>query len=198
VTGKLGSEIVFVGEAVDAVTVTPNGLAIRPSCGAMPAASQSPFERLAICVACHAPITASNELAKRLDNGNRNRFTHLRCKPFLQASVHYSFPLCRVSMDTCSSTIARSFLPMKLLRITPEQRRVLELLAREPRGVTGHLLVIGHGFEMKMLAGLAQDELVAAVVGESVKAGDNATEVVRFWITVAGRRAIETRPITAL
>jgi hypothetical protein len=87
---------------------------------------------------------------------------------------------------------------MKLLRITPEQRRALELLAREPRGVTGHLLVIGHGFEMKMLAGLEQEELVAAVVAESVKAGGNATEVVRFWITAAGRRAIETRPITAL
>jgi hypothetical protein len=105
-------------------------------------------------------------------------------------------------MDTCSSTalqrLLEVFLPMKLLRITPEQRRALELLAREPRGVTGHLLVIGHGFEMKMLAGLAQEELVAAVVGESVKAGGNATEVVRFWITGAGRRAIETRPITAL
>jgi hypothetical protein len=87
---------------------------------------------------------------------------------------------------------------MKLLRITPEQRRVLELLAREPRGVTGHLLVIAHGFEMKMLAGLAQEGLAAAVVGDLVKAGGNAIEVVRFWITAAGRRAIERRPTTAL
>jgi hypothetical protein len=90
------------------------------------------------------------------------------------------------------------FLPMKLLPITPDQRRVLELLAREPRGVTGHLLVIAHGFEMKMLAELAQEGLAAAVVGESVKADGDAIEVVRFWITTAGRRAIERRPTTAL
>lgn len=87
---------------------------------------------------------------------------------------------------------------MKLLPITPDQRRVLELLAREPRGVTGHLLVIAHGFEMKMLAELAQEGLAAAVVGESVKADGDAIEVVRFWITTAGRRAIESRPTTAL
>jgi hypothetical protein len=86
---------------------------------------------------------------------------------------------------------------MKLLGITPEQHRVLELLAREPRGVTGHLLVIAHGFEIKMLAELAQEGLVAAVVGESVKAGGGVIEV-RFWITAAGRRAIERRRTTAV
>jgi hypothetical protein len=86
---------------------------------------------------------------------------------------------------------------MKLLGITPEQHRVLELLAREPRGVTGHLLVIALGFEIKMLAELAQEGLVAAVVGESVKAGGGVIEVVRFWITAAGRRAIERRRTTA-
>ena len=35
--------------------------------------------------------------------------------------------------------------------LNPEQRRALELLARDPRGATGHLFVIAHGFEMKML-----------------------------------------------
>jgi hypothetical protein len=83
-------------------------------------------------------------------------------------------------------------------RLSAEQRRALELLAREPRGVTGHLLVVAHGFEMKMLAGLAHQRLVAAVVGESTKAGRNAIEVVRFWITAAGRRALDTRPSTAV
>jgi hypothetical protein len=63
-------------------------------------------------------------------------------------------------------------------RLSAEQRRALELLARDPRGVTGHLLVVAHGFEMKMLAGLADQGLVAAVVGESTKAGGNAIEVV--------------------
>jgi hypothetical protein len=82
-------------------------------------------------------------------------------------------------------------------RLSAEQRRALELLAREPRGVTGHLLVIAYGFEVKMLAGLVHEGLVAAVVGESTKAGGKAIEAVRFWITAAGRRALETRPTTA-
>jgi hypothetical protein len=83
-------------------------------------------------------------------------------------------------------------------RLSAEQRRALERLAREPRGVTGHLLVIAHGFEMKMPAGLAYEGLVAAVVGESTKAGGNAIEVIRFWITAAGRRALDRRPTTAV
>jgi hypothetical protein len=33
---------------------------------------------------------------------------------------------------------------------------------------------------MKMLAGLVHEELAAAIVGESVKAGGKALEVVRF------------------
>jgi hypothetical protein len=50
--------------------------------------------------------------------------------------------------------------------------------------------VIAHGFEMKMLAGLVHEGLATAIVGESVKAGGKAVEVVRFWIAEAGRRAI--------
>jgi hypothetical protein len=50
--------------------------------------------------------------------------------------------------------------------------------------------VIAHGFEMKMLAGLVHEGLAAAIVGESIKAGGKAVEVVRFWIAEAGRRAI--------
>jgi hypothetical protein len=76
---------------------------------------------------------------------------------------------------------------MTSLRITPEQRRALELIARDPND----LLVIAHGFEMKMLAGLVHEGLATAIVGESVKAGGKAVEVVRFWIAEAGRRAIE-------
>ncbi len=79
-------------------------------------------------------------------------------------------------------------------RITPEQRRALELLARDPNGATGHLLVIAHGFEMKMLAGLVHEGLAAAIVGESIKAGGKAIEVVRFWITGAGRDALAGEP----
>jgi hypothetical protein len=71
-----------------------------------------------------------------------------------------------------------------------EQRQALELLAHDPRGATGHLLMIAHGFEMKMLAGLVHDGLVEAKVGESVKAGGKTIEVIRFWITAAGRNAL--------
>jgi len=76
-------------------------------------------------------------------------------------------------------------------RLSPEQRRALELLARDPHGATGHLLLIAHGFELKMLAGLVHEGLAQAIVGESVKTGGKAIEIVRFWITDAGRRAIE-------
>jgi hypothetical protein len=78
-------------------------------------------------------------------------------------------------------------------RLSAEQRRALELLARQPRGVTGHLLEVT-GLKMRMLAGLAHRVLVAAVVGESTKASGKAIEVVRFWITAAGPRALERRP----
>jgi hypothetical protein len=76
-------------------------------------------------------------------------------------------------------------------RLSSEQRQALELLARDPRGATGHLLMIAHGFEIKMLAALVHEGLAEAKVGESVKAGGKMIEVVHFWITDAGRRAIE-------
>ena len=52
--------------------------------------------------------------------------------------------------------------------------------------------MIAHGFEMKMLADLVHEGLAEAKVGESVKAGGKMVEVVRFWITDARRRAIES------
>jgi hypothetical protein len=76
-------------------------------------------------------------------------------------------------------------------RLSAEQRRALELLARDRQGATGHLLMIAHGFEMKMLAALVHEGLAVAKIGESVKAGDKTVEVVRFWITEAGRKAID-------
>jgi hypothetical protein len=50
--------------------------------------------------------------------------------------------------------------------------------------------VIAHGFEMKLLAGLVHEGLATAMVGESVKTGGKAVEVVHFWITGAGRDAL--------
>jgi len=71
-----------------------------------------------------------------------------------------------------------------------EQRRSLELLASDPHGVTNDRLVIAHGFETKMLAGLVHEGLATAIVGEGVVTGGETVEVVRIMITDAGRGAI--------
>jgi hypothetical protein len=65
------------------------------------------------------------------------------------------------------------------------------LLATDPHGATGGQLVIAHGFETRMLAGLAHEGLATAIVGEPVTGGGKTVEVVRITITEAGRRAIE-------
>jgi hypothetical protein len=75
-------------------------------------------------------------------------------------------------------------------RFSAEQRQVLELLASRPHGVTERLLVLAHGFDSDMIAGLVHERLVAAQ-RESMKADGKTIEVVRFRITDAGRRAIE-------
>ena len=57
------------------------------------------------------------------------------------------------------------------------------MLARDPLGATGDRLVIAHGFETKMLAGLVHEGLAAAMVGEPVEASGKTVEVVRITIT---------------
>jgi hypothetical protein len=73
-------------------------------------------------------------------------------------------------------------------RLNEEQRRALELLAGSPHGVPEELLVLGHGFSRRMLAGLVQRGLATAR-HEVVKAGGQAIKVGRFRITAAGRDA---------
>jgi hypothetical protein len=80
--------------------------------------------------------------------------------------------------------------PSPKRNLTREQRRSLDLLASEAHGATGDRLVIAHGFETKMLAGLDYEGLAIAIVGEPVKAGGKTVEVVRITITEAGRRAM--------
>ena len=75
--------------------------------------------------------------------------------------------------------------------LTREQRRLLELLAGNPQGATGDRLVIAHGFETKMLAGLDHEGFAIALIGEGVETGGTRVEVVRITITEVGRRAIE-------
>jgi hypothetical protein len=75
-------------------------------------------------------------------------------------------------------------------RLTPEQREALELLASEPQGATEELLVLAHGFDGDMIAGLVRSGLATAT-RESMNAGGKTVEVVRLRITAAGRKAIE-------
>jgi hypothetical protein len=75
--------------------------------------------------------------------------------------------------------------------LTREQRRSLELLASNPQGATGDRLVIAHGFETKMLAGLDHEGFAMALIGEAAETGGKRFEVVRITITEVGRRAIE-------
>jgi hypothetical protein len=75
-------------------------------------------------------------------------------------------------------------------RLSDEQCRALALLAGSGPGVNAALLVYGHGFKRRVLAGLVRRGLAAAD-REMVMAGGKAVEVVRLRITAAGRRAIE-------
>jgi hypothetical protein len=74
-------------------------------------------------------------------------------------------------------------------RVSAEQRRALRLLASSRHGVNAALLVRGHGFKRRVLAGLIRRKLTAAE-REVAIAGGRAIEVVRIRITAAGRRAI--------
>jgi hypothetical protein len=75
-------------------------------------------------------------------------------------------------------------------RLSPEQRRALELLAGSPHGVTEPLLVHGHGFSRVVLASLVRRRLTSTerVV---VMVGGKMIEAIQVRITAAGRGAIE-------
>jgi hypothetical protein len=45
-------------------------------------------------------------------------------------------------------------LPPRHHRLSPEQREALELLASDPQGATEELLMLVHGFDGDMIAGL--------------------------------------------
>lgn len=79
--------------------------------------------------------------------------------------------------------------PPRKRRLTVEQRRAIEMLADIPRGVTEDLLVLAHGFDSDMIAGLVRAGLATAR-RETMRAGGKTTEVVRIRITDAGRQAL--------
>jgi hypothetical protein len=74
-------------------------------------------------------------------------------------------------------------------RLGPEEREALELLASDPQGATEELLVLAHGFDGDMIAGLVRSGLAMAR-RENMKAGGRAIEVVRIRITGSGRKAL--------
>lgn len=77
---------------------------------------------------------------------------------------------------------------MTVPRLSTKQRRALELLASSRHGVNIELLVHGHYFSRRVLAGLVHAGFAAV---ERKVTADKAIEAVRLRITVAGRRAIE-------
>jgi hypothetical protein len=78
---------------------------------------------------------------------------------------------------------------------TTEPRRaptpVLVLLARFPHGINEDLLVLAHGFDRTMIAGLIEEGLVTAHREIVTGPARTTTEVVRIRISDAGRRILE-------
>ena len=75
--------------------------------------------------------------------------------------------------------------PPRKHRLSPEQLRPLQLLASSRHGANEELLVLGHGFSRRMLAGIVRRKLAAAE-REVAKAGGKTIEVVRAKQDSAG------------
>src|SRR5258708_18564899 len=89
--------------------------------------------------------------------------------------------------------MARPDEALRKRRLSPQPRRALELLkllASSPHGATTKLLVVAHGFEIDMIAGLVRAGL-AAGERDVMKAGGKTIQVVRVRITAAARQTIE-------
>jgi hypothetical protein len=79
--------------------------------------------------------------------------------------------------------------PPQTPNVKPEWRKVLQLLARSPRGATEDVLELGHGFSRETLAKLTLAGL-AKLVTETLRVDDGTFTIERLHITDAGRRAI--------
>jgi hypothetical protein len=75
-----------------------------------------------------------------------------------------------------------------MARADADQRRALELLAGNMRGLPKSIMLM-HGFTADRLAGLVRGGLATAK-SEHVRAGGRSIAVTRLRITDAGRRAI--------
>jgi len=76
------------------------------------------------------------------------------------------------------------------MRLSAEQRHVLELLASDRRDASKEALVFVQHLNRDTIFGLVRSGL-ATTQRATIKAGDKAVEVVRIMITEAGRRALE-------
>jgi acetolactate synthase small subunit len=75
--------------------------------------------------------------------------------------------------------------------LSAEQRRALALLVSNPHGVIEELLVLAHGFNREMIAGLVVEGLATARREVLVASDGTMVELVRIRISDAGRRALE-------
>jgi hypothetical protein len=75
--------------------------------------------------------------------------------------------------------------------LSGEQRGMLALLANFPHGLTEELLVLAHGFDRAMIAGLVHEGFATAEREVVTGPGRAVIEVVRIRITDAGRQVLE-------
>ena len=74
-------------------------------------------------------------------------------------------------------------------QLTGAQRRVLDLLASTQEGITEGAMLLVHGFDPSVIDGLIRANLMIGKP-ERIRAGGKQVDVMRFWITDAGRQAL--------
>jgi hypothetical protein len=79
------------------------------------------------------------------------------------------------------------------MKVSPDQRRALQLLADAGLSGCTESIMLAHGFKLAMLAELVSN-CWAIAEPERVRAGGRSIEVVSVLITEAGRRALAQRP----
>ena len=79
------------------------------------------------------------------------------------------------------------------MKLTADQRNALKMMAGCPQGVTEYVIVLAHGFDRDMLAGLVRVKL-ATLQRQTVRAGGQVMEVSRISITDAGLQALNGKP----
>jgi len=75
--------------------------------------------------------------------------------------------------------------------LSEEERRALTLLAGIPQGIAEELLILTHGFDRAMIAGLIHGGLITEQREVVMGSARTLIEVVRIRITDAGWQALE-------